>query len=364
MIEIDLLTCDLEGKYFDVLEKPFIKIGNVYILISYLIANLQFATSIANTAMKKGYKLEKTKEINRQVLNEFVKQDFKTPIQGDLTDIDYSVGTLEGDIDILIYKNGYLFVIETKYTFIRFKVEQLNKYQEKFEEGAQQLTKAEKYIKGNFTQIKNILGLVENDFSDLKGMKTLLVSTSFEFDDYDFGHQKISLFELLGILRENLFISGSEFLKKIEERTHWGSLYATNFSLEYAENLIYSYRYEQAKILLLEVLQHNPNNHIALSNIGLCCTLLGELDNAQMYMEQAISVKSDLADYFDKLGEVFTRKKDYQKALKCYQKAIELDKKFARAYYNCGVIFHKMGDVANKDKNWQIAKQLGWIFKP
>jgi len=53
-------------------------------------------------------------------------------------------------------------------------------------------------------------------------------------------------------------------------------------------------------------------------------------------------------------------KGDYDKAIADYNKAIEIDPKYAQAYYNYGFAYNKLGEFSKADADIKKAKELGF----
>jgi tetratricopeptide (TPR) repeat protein len=60
----------------------------------------------------------------------------------------------------------------------------------------------------------------------------------------------------------------------------------------------------------------------------------------------------------DNLGTVYRGEGDFEKAIDCYRKAIQLNPNFAQAHYNLGIILFKTGDAGEAMSEFQEAIQL------
>jgi len=54
----------------------------------------------------------------------------------------------------------------------------------------------------------------------------------------------------------------------------------------------------------------------------------------------------------------FSKSKDYSKSLPDFNKVIELDKKYDKAYLMRGVVFDRMGDFKKAIADWKEAKKI------
>jgi tetratricopeptide (TPR) repeat protein len=81
----------------------------------------------------------------------------------------------------------------------------------------------------------------------------------------------------------------------------------------------------------------NPNDVLAYDAIGLVYLRKHNYDKAIECYEKAIELNTpDLAGTFNDMGLAYIGKLDYDKAIECYKKAIELELNFAEAYFNIG----------------------------
>ena len=109
-----------------------------------------------------------------------------------------------GEIDIAVYKDKKLILIEVKSTYGIIKFEERFKHEKELIYAGHQLNRAIKALREDEKLLAEITGDSSIKFDELKQIKSLIVSTSFEFDNEEFsGHRKISLLELMVCLRGN-----------------------------------------------------------------------------------------------------------------------------------------------------------------
>jgi hypothetical protein len=104
-------------------------------------------------------------------------------------------GKTDGDIDVLAYKDGTLFIIEAKMTFHRQHARQVNGVIEALNKGSTQLSKILNLLSDYWNEIHEKIN-APRDLTKLN-IVPLLIHNSFEYDHCYFGsYLKISDFEL------------------------------------------------------------------------------------------------------------------------------------------------------------------------
>jgi hypothetical protein len=108
-----------------------------------------------------------------------------------------------GEIDVAIYKDKSLILIEVKSTYGIINFEERFRHEKHLIYAGHQLNKAIKALQVDAELLAEITGDNSVKFDQLK-LETLIVSTSFEFDNEKFsGHRKISLLELMVCLHND-----------------------------------------------------------------------------------------------------------------------------------------------------------------
>jgi len=126
----------------------------------------------------------------------------------------------KGDIDVAVYKDKTLILIEVKSTYQIISPNERLRNEKCLLWAGCQLDKAINALK---TDAKLLADITEDGikFEDLKIIKPMIISTSFEFDNQEFQeHKKLSLLELMVILRNDaikLILPSPEIKNRIKK---------------------------------------------------------------------------------------------------------------------------------------------------
>jgi tetratricopeptide (TPR) repeat protein len=122
-----------------------------------------------------------------------------------------------------------------------------------------------------------------------------------------------------------------------------------NINILFAEgyiNLTQRENYQKAKIRFEEYLKIQKD-HAGLNNLGLCLYNLGELDRAENVYQEALGLSSSYETYFN-IGNLQAQKKNYDKAIECWLKSVELNPNYSECLFNIGKTYTDMkGDFEN-----------------
>jgi Flp pilus assembly protein TadD len=91
------------------------------------------------------------------------------------------------------------------------------------------------------------------------------------------------------------------------------------------------------------VLQEEPNNVSALTNMGVAYYNTGQLDQAIAQYQKALESAPNDADIHSNLAAAYVQKNQLDQALAEYQKAVELKPDLAEAHFGLGVVYIQLG---------------------
>ncbi|MBC7101588.1 tetratricopeptide repeat protein [Methanothermobacter sp. KEPCO-1] len=80
-----------------------------------------------------------------------------------------------------------------------------------------------------------------------------------------------------------------------------------------------------------------------LFNIGFCFTQNKEYQKALKYYDKALKINPEYAEAWNNKGIILKELKKYKKALKCYNKALEINPELIEAWNNKGTTLQELG---------------------
>ena len=127
--------------------------------------------------------------------------------------------------------------------------------------------------------------------------------------------------------------------------------------LEQAKTALHNKNFNRAIELFERVIAQNPKNAPTIK-MYYSKALLGQAgsvfiknpDTAEILLSKAIEADPQNAEAHFDLGRLYTKSKDYPKAIKAYQKAANLSYRPSDAFYNLGFIYASTKDFANAEK--------------
>jgi tetratricopeptide (TPR) repeat protein len=132
-------------------------------------------------------------------------------------------------------------------------------------------------------------------------------------------------------------------------------------NIRYARMLIKDNDHEHAmqicqKILDDDSITNSSKNADIVSKIGIMLTEMNRNDQALQVLLNASTMDNAGVETWNYLGVVYYQKKEYAKALEAYQKAVDLDPKFALVHNNLGTLYLRM--FLEKKNSEMIAKAI------
>ena len=116
--------------------------------------------------------------------------------------------------------------------------------------------------------------------------------------------------------------------------------------------------FQIAEKLYNEILKSSPFHEGAQSNLGILYNQLGKPQKAINCFEKAIQINPNSANAYYSLGVIFTQLGESQKAINYYEKAIQINPNFANAYYSLGVIFAQLEESQKAISCYEKAIQI------
>ena len=89
----------------------------------------------------------------------------------------------------------------------------------------------------------------------------------------------------------------------------------------------------------------NPKDAKALEDLGAQYIELGNIDNAEKVLKQAMQIDPNRCRIWFNLGVVYAKRGQWVEALEPFVKAIELNPEDASSRYNCGLVLEKIGQI-------------------
>lgn len=104
---------------------------------------------------------------------------------------------------------------------------------------------------------------------------------------------------------------------------------------------------------LLEHLKQNPNDSATLTKVATYYLAARQFDESEKYLQKAVDVKPT-ADALTKLATAQYFGGSTDKAIETFNKALQVDPKFANALYNLGMLkWQAQGDVKGAIACWE-----------
>jgi hypothetical protein len=205
---LNFITLDLNddiSSNLDIKQNPLIKIGNQYVWMSSFMKDRRWEIAL-HSKMVKDDLINQNKVSGQSEI--YLSNIFKEANFNAISGQRYKYNNKSGEIDLLAYKDGVLFIGELKSTYVIEDMIKNSKYEARqFNKASEQLDLAKDYVLNNFEDIRNLEELnIDCPLEDLK-IETVIVSNIYQGDHIMVNnkHLKVSLFELLIILKDDLY---------------------------------------------------------------------------------------------------------------------------------------------------------------
>jgi predicted O-linked N-acetylglucosamine transferase (SPINDLY family) len=102
----------------------------------------------------------------------------------------------------------------------------------------------------------------------------------------------------------------------------------------------------------------NPANPVFYANLGQAFWEIGELHEAEVSFQKALSLNSDCAEAHNGLGLIRKREGNLEEACICYQEAVSFQPGYVKAYVNLGIVFQEQGKLEEAEAAYNKAISL------
>ena len=97
----------------------------------------------------------------------------------------------------------------------------------------------------------------------------------------------------------------------------------------------------KAEDIYRSILSNNPDNAMALLQLGTVFYTRNELNTAEQYLQEAHAKGANDESYYINYGLICEKLKRNREAEECYKTAIKLNPTASEVYYNMGLLFYK-----------------------
>ena len=116
--------------------------------------------------------------------------------------------------------------------------------------------------------------------------------------------------------------------------------------------------FQIAEKLYNEILKSSPFHEGAQSNLGILYNQLGKPQKAINCFEKAIQINPNSANAYYSLGVIFAQLGESQKAINCFEKAIQINPNHIDAHNNLGTILNELGESQKAISCYEKAIQI------
>ena len=104
-----------------------------------------------------------------------------------------------------------------------------------------------------------------------------------------------------------------------------------------------------------KVLSEHEFEAIQFSNLGVAWYERGDYDKAIKYYTRAVELDPDFVEAYNNLGVSYAKQGNYGQAIDCYKKAAKKDFDYATPFVNIGVAFYRLGYLEKAIKYFEKA---------
>ena len=310
--------------YYDVFQKPFLKIGDYIFCPTLLFANNQWFFSFVQEALmlrKRGENSAiETSEMEKQLGECFKRKNWKVKV---ITQEE--ANTISGDVDIIVEDDSDTLFVQLKRTFLRLNTEDI--YNESIlvdGPGRKQLVDAEAFLK------------IQNEIYNIKYPITKwLVSTSFENVNSEIDEcRKINYFELINAISNPETKTLKQLIEDLVKDKSIRALYNSVISAKEDAVLglikedfglpLASFELKEYKKVVFTLKKETSIRYKDIFDKAIDLDKNGNKEKAISLLEKCIAMDEKDAEAFGALANVYADVKNYSKAFYSFEAALRL----------------------------------------
>lgn len=143
-------------------------------------------------------------------------------------------------------------------------------------------------------------------------------------------------------------------VEKIQEGNEKPHVFILNVELQRAFTDMENDRFESAAVRLDDLLALDPDNTAVLYNLGVVHTFLKQEEKALDYFRKTVDLDPSYAAAWYNMGQIcLIRKRDYTRALNCFERAVAARPDYVGARHQMGVAWQMLGDKERARSCWQ-----------
>ncbi len=104
-----------------------------------------------------------------------------------------------------------------------------------------------------------------------------------------------------------------------------------------------------------KILNEKEFEAIQFSNLGVAWYEKGDYEKSIKYYTRAVELNPDFSEAYNNLGVSYAKQGNYSQAIKCYKKATKKELNYATPFSNLGVTFYKLGYLDRAIKYFEKA---------
>lgn len=117
-------------------------------------------------------------------------------------------------------------------------------------------------------------------------------------------------------------------------------------------------RYDDALAAFRAALAVNPRFALAAATAGFQEASREHWDAAEQFMQQAIDIEPENADFWFNLGYIFQQQNRDADAVRCFERTVALRRGLDRAWFGLGLVHRRCGENEKAVKAFKVAAEL------